>query len=471
MPRPAQRPGALPYVIVGAGVLLGALALGLAWWSKDLTKDVARSECAARAGGLGQAIARELDELRAQVAEDPGSVAKLPEVRAAWRLAGGRVVARNPADAPDPPRSWLDELARYDDRRPLPLSDRGPEGQRAGTWTPAADGGGLLLRWDLEAVRVRVVEAALADAAKDGRYRAELITADTEAKLFAGGFRSRAETPLFPPLGSWRIGVGFHDLSGMRAALRVQTTSLTALAGCSLVVLVAGVWLLVRRERRRAQAARAREQFLARATHELQTPLALLRAATETLARGAAEGADRERCLAIVTREEERVTRTVRRLLRYLRFEGAGEREQPSAPLREVVEAVIEELHPSLTAAGLELEVELGPVAGLVAADLLRDTLTELLANARKHAGQGARVRVSTQTLAPGRAQLAIEDTGPGIAGDPEDLFRPWTQGEASAGRAGSGLGLALLREGWTSLGGAIRAERPARFVVEVPLS
>jgi signal transduction histidine kinase len=463
---------ALPFVAVIAGVLLAGLALGLAAWSKELTKDAARAECAARAAGLGHTIARVLEQ-RLEVVAAKG---RPPEVIALWMVKEGVIVERWPREVADPPAAWLAEARRAPSARLSHVGERGPQGPRAATWVPQEGGApkptGTLARWDLDVLARSTIPEALREAgAEDSRYRAELLTPDVPREA---GFRPRAETPLYPPLASWSIGVGYANQSGMRRGLRLQTALLAVLTACLLLVLVACVVLYARGERRRALVARAREAFLARATHELQTPLAVLRAGVETLQRGAVEGADRERCLAIVIREEERVTRTIRRLLRYLSWENADMAAVARwAPVDETLDAALAELGSTLEAAGLSLSVEREALPAEAPADLLRDTLIELLNNARKHAGEGAQVKVCFKAQGSARARLSVEDDGPGIGPNPEALFAPWTQGETSSARAGSGLGLALLREGWILVGGSVRLEptpKGACFVVDVPL-
>ncbi|HBP17187.1 MAG TPA: hypothetical protein DEA08_05240 [Planctomycetes bacterium] len=461
-----------PALAVASGLVLTALSLALAAYSKDLTKEAARAECAARASYLGFLIQRGLEARLDDLAAGPS----LPvEIERAWRLSEGAVVEQRGAEG-QPPPAWLAEVARFERApppglRPLPLSEQGPRGLRAGTWLP---GPGWLVQWDLPALKRALVEPALSEVGADARYRCVLIEPDTRREELE--LKLRFETPLFPPLSSWNVGVGYADESALRWGLRLQTAVLYLLALGSSLLLVTSLTLFARRERRASLQAQVREQFLARATHELQTPLALLRASVETLQRGSLSDSDRERCLGIVGREEERVTRTVRRLLRYLRWESApptGElwRWEPAC---EVIASALDDARPGLEAAGLSLEVDLAecPPEAEAPCELLRDTLSELLANARKHAGEGAQVSVRLTRREAG-VRLIVSDTGPGLGPNPGALFEPWKQGEgAEEGRAGSGLGLALLREGWSHVGGAIRAEAGdpgARFVVDLP--
>lgn len=445
-----------PWLTLGAGTALALLALGLALWSKELTKEARRAECSARAQTIALRVRQRL-ESRLQT-EGGGALA-----RARWSVAGGRIAPAEPEQSAPPP-AWVRALRQHEGPSPLSLSQ--PGGARAATYLPRGPAGGQLVEWDLARVEAEVIGPALAEAG-EGRYASVLLVRGQPEPT---EFRARAQSPLFPPLGHWSVGVGFADRSAVSRDLRIQTALLSLLVVGLLGALVASALASARRSRRRAQRVLIRDQFLVRATHELQTPLALLRAAAETLERGAAsEPADRERCLAIVLREEQRLTTTIRRLLRTLRWE-SGEaadlaRWGPPAP---AVEEAAEVLRAPLCEAGLALELDLGELEGEAPVDLLGDTLTELLSNALKHARGATRVQVSLKSVPGGRASLEVVDDGPGLA-NPELAFQPFRQEQGAT--PGSGLGLALLHEGWSLLGGRISVSGPgARFRVEVPL-
>jgi signal transduction histidine kinase len=295
----------------------------------------------------------------------------------------------------------------------------------------------------------------LATAEGDDRYGVGLQGPDAAAL----SFEPRVTVLLEPPLDAWRIAVGIEDPEAVRDALRLQTGLLVALSAWLLVVLVGGVLLLARRQRAEAARQARREQFLARAYHELQTPLALLRAAAESVERGALERPEHlERAVAIVKREEARLTATIRRLLRVLRLQGGGELEWVGAA-DEVREAT-EEQRESL--AGQSLTVSLEVADGLeglrVPRDLLGDVTRELLANACKHAREGSAVTVALSCQGKA-ARLTVSDDGPGF-------------GQAPAS-TGSGLGLTLVEEALVACGGRLERgasqQGGARVTVELP--
>ena len=444
----------LPAVVLAAGLLLALLALGLAVRSKALLKDALDVDCADRALDVVVHVRTGLEERLAAVraGERPDAVA------ARWWLDHqGRVLAREPARAPEPDSRLLPPNAGAPGATGWqPVMVRGQGEPLAAHWLEARDPGapagarGLLVGWDLEAVRALVIQPALGG---DARYALHLLH-DTDTAASAGvPFRPKAVLALDPPLAFWRVAVGLADPDAARSSLRLQTGIMVALALCLLLVLAGGVLLSWRRDRLEAARRREREELLARATHELQTPLALLRAAAESLDRGAvSDPAEVQRCLSIVAREEERLTARVRRLLRHLRREVEGD--EAPGDLREAALEASRELEPSLLAAGVTLEVEdaLGP-GWLGPRELLGDAVRELLGNVARHARGATRARVRLGA-GPRGARIEVEDDGPGLP--------PGTRaGAAGPGEpdARGGLGLLLVRQGLQRAGGALAAE------------
>lgn len=187
----------------------------------------------------------------------------------------------------------------------------------------------------------------------------------------------------------------------------------------------------------------AERAFAAHTAHELRTPLAAARAQAQRLAQEAsAVGAPRlaERTQALV-RQLDRLTRLASRLLQLARIDsGVALRREP-IDLSQLAGLVIDEFGEARAHSHLDIHVEtqpLEPIDGDI--DALGIALRNLIDNALKHGGDGARVRVC---VGPGR--LAVQDNGPGIPPDQvARLAQPFERGTTVA--EGSGLGLTMVQ-------------------------
>jgi signal transduction histidine kinase len=215
---------------------------------------------------------------------------------------------------------------------------------------------------------------------------------------------------------------------------------------------------------RALEAERVRARFLANVSHELRTPLSALVLQVERMRRDAAELSPHHRdAVARMRSATHRLTGLVDSLLEHARFEAGGIslRPEPVDPARVAAE-VLEDLRPQAARKGVALS---GPAPGgapLLQTDprLLRLVLLNLVSNAIKFTDVGG-VDVSMD-VADGEHRLVVRDTGRGIAAeDQARIFEPFEQLEAIARKhtPGVGLGLSLVREVVSALGGRVSVE------------
>jgi signal transduction histidine kinase len=261
-------------------------------------------------------------------------------------------------------------------------------------------------------------------------------------------------------------------VAGQLAVTRPASRLPLLLALLAVTAALAGV--AVRQLRREGELARLRADFTSSVSHELRTPLTQILLYAETLELGRATGeGERRRALGVIVQEARRLAHLVENILQFSRAERRMVRVRTElrrlAPLlRETVERF------APLAGGVDrfvFEVE-ETLAAPVHADSLRQIVINLLDNAAKYGGDGpVTLRAG---LTKGRARLEVDDTGPGIA--PPDRLRiwePYMRLERSPAVAGSGIGLAVVRELTAAHGGACWVEDAAgggaRFVIELP--
>jgi signal transduction histidine kinase len=207
---------------------------------------------------------------------------------------------------------------------------------------------------------------------------------------------------------------------------------------------------------------RLRRELVANVSHELKTPISALRAHLENLLDGV-ERPDPE-TLQVMLNQSERLGRLVDQLLDLSRIESGELRLNRSpVPLHPLVREVLSEIEMARAHRGVRVADavpdDLPPV--LVDPERVHQVLFNLLDNAVRYTPPGGEVTVAAHG-ANGGCEVAVSDTGPGIA--PEHLprlFERFYRADAarSRGDGGTGIGLAIARSVVEAHGGRIRAE------------
>lgn len=197
---------------------------------------------------------------------------------------------------------------------------------------------------------------------------------------------------------------------------------------------------------RQRQLGEAQLRFVANASHQLKTPLTLLRAQVGQ----ALMQTDVEAMRSIVARLDdatEATGRLVGQLLSLARSEPGSPLDEQQLDLAELAHEATFELVSAARDKGIDLGFEGdGPLRLRGERVLLRELVTNLVHNAVTYTPPGGRVTVSVRRQ-DGRALLRVVDDGPGIApGERARAFERF-QRLGSTGVPGSGLGLAIVKE------------------------
>jgi signal transduction histidine kinase len=200
-----------------------------------------------------------------------------------------------------------------------------------------------------------------------------------------------------------------------------------------------------------------RRSFLADVTHELRTPLSVIRGQAEGIADGLYP-ADAAHLAPIVE-----ATQTLARLvddLRTLALAETGHLQLQREPvdMATLINDTLAAFESQAQAKGVSLAADIPGELPTVSADAvrIRGVIANLLANAIAHTPAGGSVRVSA-ARADGGVSVSVTDTGEGI---PADLLpRIFDRFVKTPGSSGSGLGLAIARDLVTAHGGTITAE------------
>ena len=204
--------------------------------------------------------------------------------------------------------------------------------------------------------------------------------------------------------------------------------------------------------RRHGELLAHQKRFVRDASHQLRTPLAVLKAQVQSARHGDVAA---PQALAEIEETVVRATQLANQMLALAKVTQL--RQQATPPVTafdEVLREAALELAPLIAGRELDFSLQAEPTRVRGDAWMLRELSRNLLHNAVRHTPPGGLLSI-TLTGASGQARLTVSDSGPGI--DDELAARLFLPFSAGAGGSGSGLGLAICHEIVQSLGGSIR--------------
>jgi two-component system phosphate regulon sensor histidine kinase PhoR len=291
-------------------------------------------------------------------------------------------------------------------------------------------------------------------------------------------------------LYNWRIQVS--PAASEELAFRVQnrrTLEMVMFLTSCVVIVAAVVVILIAAEKQRRISA-LKSEFVANVSHELKTPLALVRMFGEMLQSGRVSSEDkRQEYLEIIVRESERLSNLIENVLDFARVERGREAyEFNEGDVGEAVTRAANVYRYRAEREGVELAIELpdGPLPARIDARAVQLAIINLVDNALKYAPESD-VIVVRAAREGGAATVRVIDKGPGVL--PEDrarIFERFVRGTAAAtdsggaeGRRapvrGSGIGLALVKHIAEAHGGTAWVEsvvgQGSAFLFTIPLA
>jgi two-component system, OmpR family, sensor kinase len=201
-------------------------------------------------------------------------------------------------------------------------------------------------------------------------------------------------------------------------------------------------------------------RFLADASHELRTPLASIRGYAELFRMGAARSPEEvEKAMRRIEDEAARMGVLVEDLLTLARLDEIAEAPHTSVDLAALAGDAVEDARAVAPERSIALSAD-GRALVLGDAHQLRQVLGNLLRNALVHTPAGTPIEVEVGST-HGSVRVDVRDHGPGLPdGDPAALFeRFWrAEGGRERGKAGAGLGLAIVAAIVDAHGGTVSA-------------
>jgi len=342
------------------------------------------------------------------------------------------------------------QVARALDRMRVHLAERIREGQQQ--------------RQDLEVTLGRLQEGVIATD-RDGRVLTDNAAArrilGTKHPLFGQPLRDHLPVAALQRLWESTHGVGAAELQ-RDIAMAVQGDERTISAAVIPVDLpgtpIARL-LCLRDITELARSIAMKADFVANASHELRTPVATIRAASDTLAADDLDAPTRARFLAVIDRAVERLKNLTEDLMHLNRVESPSfEPVMSQFDPRELLANVASLFNDAITAKRAALSIQCDVPRMVGDRRTIELILKNLLDNAVKFIPAEGRIALRCRQAGK-QIRFEVEDNGCGIAPDEQDrVFERFYQVDKSRSQSqgGTGLGLSIVKHAVNALDGEL---------------
>ena len=195
----------------------------------------------------------------------------------------------------------------------------------------------------------------------------------------------------------------------------------------------------------------SRREFLANVSHDLRTPLTMIKGYAEMVKEISwSDEENREKDLNIIMREADRLTALVNEILEFSAMQAdSSAKDYEEIDLSRAVKEVIEQFAPFCEQNGYVIETEITDgIAVRADESRIKRVIYNFIDNAVNHTDESKRIKASL-TAADGSARFSVTDYGKGIAD--EDIPYIWDRYYTSRSRKNkavvSGLGLSIAKE------------------------
>jgi signal transduction histidine kinase len=260
---------------------------------------------------------------------------------------------------------------------------------------------------------------------------------------------------------------------------RERLLYLALLAGIIAMMFI-GVFVTIRAVIHELEISRLKSEFVSNVSHELKTPLALIRLFGETLDSGIVKDEKKRReFYSIIRKESERLTHLIDNVLDFSRMDtGVKEYNFEKADLVEVVRSSLSAYKFHIRDLGFEFEMEI-PAETMILSidkDAISQALLNLLTNAVNYSDERKYILVGIRKNF-NSVMISVTDHGIGISKEElnkifEKFYR--VKNLETTKTRGSGLGLTLAKHVVEAHGGSIEVEsvvgQGSKFTIRIPL-
>jgi two-component system, OmpR family, phosphate regulon sensor histidine kinase PhoR len=276
----------------------------------------------------------------------------------------------------------------------------------------------------------------------------------------------------------WQLQMAPRDAGRMVTEERARRRSEFLLITMMLATILAGIGFLFYATWKEQRANQLKSDFISNVSHELKTPLSLIRMFGELLAMGKLKTPETGKEYAdIITREAERLARLIDNVLDFARMErGPVAYEFLPGRLSEVVERSLDVYRHRVEREGFRLSTKID--SDLPETMIDENAMTLLLLNLLENAVKYGRGEIAVYLTRQGnRLRLVVGDQGPGIPYEEHKrIFERFYRTRQARGTnvRGSGIGLSLVKHIAEAHGGTVTVDsepgKGAAFIIDIPL-
>ncbi|MCH2109576.1 MAG: HAMP domain-containing histidine kinase [Polyangiaceae bacterium] len=323
---------------------------------------------------------------------------------------------------------------------------------------------------NLSTAAVSVDDEQTRSLTRRGEEASRMNVVDAQGRIIYGPPLSRGGLTLgrqFPTtLYRWRVNISMIAAEELAEELEQRRVLEVIMVAIAALVVIAGLIVIVVAVIRERKLAMLKSEFVANVSHELKTPLSLVRMFSEMLLSGRAPEAKRDKYLEIIVGESERLSALIDNVLDFSRMERGREsfefrRISPDEAFARAVDVCL----PRAERLGVRLEYTSTLEEKLKARideRALEIGLINLIDNALKYAEGTESIEVHV-CLKNNFIEVRVTDHGPGVPDvDRKRVFERFVRGKHKAGDSGrgSGIGLAMVAQIARAHGGRAWVEK-----------
>jgi len=322
--------------------------------------------------------------------------------------------------------------------------------------------------WDLNSLKKQIISKTLEDITKDSGLSFQIVDKrgqnilTGEEELISKGSQTLSYRLIPLP---WKLLVSQPGIKALERTARREIFFYGILLTVIVALMLFGAILIARDISRESETTRLKTEFVHNISHELKTPLTLIRLYGETLQRKEnLTNEEKKECYEIITKESERLSHLINNVLDFSRIEmGRKEFSFKKGDLAKVVRDTLESYRYHLEKKGFSIQTDIASDLPEMKFDgeAIASVLVNLLSNAMKFSPKKKEVTVKL-FRDDENAVLQVADKGIGIL--PKEfskIFQRFYQSKnkiVSESR-GSGLGLTLVKHITEAHGGRIQVE------------